>query len=137
MAPLDPIIGLNEAFQQDDFPKKVIVGVGAYRDDQGKPFVLPSVREAEKILLEKKLDMEYTGIVSFPHHIFLSFGGLLCLSCELMFVVFPIRLENHNLLIWLSNLCSKFLNCFPWMMLGSLDFHLSFYNFSVEKIRSL
>jgi len=137
MAPLDPIIGLNEAFQQDDFPKKVIVGVGAYRDDQGKPFVLPSVREAEKILLEKKLDMEYTGIVSFPHHIFLSFGGLLCLACELMFVVFPIRLENHNLLIWLSNLCSKFLNCFPWMMLGSLDFHLSFYNFSVEKIRSL
>ena len=137
MAPLDPIIGLNEAFQQDDFPKKVIVGVGAYRDDQGKPFVLPSVREAEKILLEKKLDMEYTGIVSFPYHIFLSFGGLLCLSCELMFVVFPIRLENHNLLIWLSNLCSKFLNCFPWMMLGSLDFHLSFYNFSVEKIRSL
>ena len=137
MAPLDPIIGLNEAFQQDDFPKKVIVGVGAYRDDQGKPFVLPSVREAEKILLEKKLDMEYTGIVSFPYHIFLSFGGLLCLSCELMFVVFPIRLENHNLLIWLSNLCSKLLNCFPWMMLGSSDFHLSFYNFSVEKILSL
>lgn len=137
MAPLDPIIGLNEAFQQDDFPKKVIVGVGAYRDDQGKPFVLPSVREAEKILLEKKLDMEYTGIVSFPHHVFLSFGGLLCLACELMFVVFPIRLENHNLLIWLSNLCSKFLNCFPWMILGSSDFHLSFYNFSVEKILSL
>ena len=137
MAPLDPIIGLNEAFQQDDFPKKVIVGVGAYRDDQGKPFVLPSVRKAEKILLEKKLDMEYTGIVSFQHHVFLSFGGLLCLACELMFVVFPIRLENHNLLIWLSNLCSKFLNCFPWMMLGSSDFHLSFYNFSVEKILSL
>ena len=137
MAPLDPIIGLNEAFQQDDFPKKVIVGVGAYRDDQGKPFVLPSVREAEKILLEKKLDMEYTGIVSFPHHVFLSFGGLLYLACELMFVVFPIRLENHNLLIWLSNLCSKFLNCFPWMMLGSSDFHLSFYNFSVEKILRL
>lgn len=64
MAPLDPIIGLNEAFQKDDFPQKVIVGVGAYRDDQGKPFVLPSVRAAEKLLLEKNLDMEYTGIVS-------------------------------------------------------------------------
>jgi aspartate aminotransferase len=64
MAPLDPIIGLNESFQKDDFPQKVIVGVGAYRDDQGKPFVLPSVREAEKILLEKDLDMEYAGIVS-------------------------------------------------------------------------
>ena len=64
MAPLDPIIGLNEAFQADDFPQKVIVGVGAYRDDGGKPYVLPCVREAEKILMEKGLDMEYAGIVS-------------------------------------------------------------------------
>jgi aspartate aminotransferase len=64
MAPPDPIIGLNEAFQQDDFPQKVIVGVGAYRDDAGKPYVLPCVREAEKKLNEKQLDMEYAGIVS-------------------------------------------------------------------------
>ena len=55
MAPLDPIIGLNEAFQQDDYPQKVIVGVGAYRDDQGKPYVLPCVREAEKRLVEANL----------------------------------------------------------------------------------
>ena len=55
MAPPDPIIGLNEAFQKDDFPQKVIVGVGAYRDDQGKPFVLPCVREAEKRLMEANL----------------------------------------------------------------------------------
>ena len=33
MAPTDPIVGLNEIFQKDDFPSKVIVGVGAYRDD--------------------------------------------------------------------------------------------------------
>ena len=55
MAPLDPIIGLNEAFQQDDFPQKVIVGVGAYRDDQGKPYVLPCVRQAEQKLMDAKL----------------------------------------------------------------------------------
>lgn len=64
MAPLDPIIGLNESFNADDFPQKVIVGVGAYRDDTGKPYVLPCVREAEKLLLDKQLDMEYAGIVS-------------------------------------------------------------------------
>lgn len=64
MAPLDPIIGLNEEFQRDDFPQKVIVGVGAYRDDAGKPYVLPCVREAEKRLVDQKLDMEYSGIVS-------------------------------------------------------------------------
>lgn len=64
MAPPDPIVGLNEAFATDDFPQKVIVGVGAYRDDAGKPYVLPCVREAEKIMMEKKFDMEYAGIVS-------------------------------------------------------------------------
>jgi aspartate aminotransferase len=64
MAPVDPIVGLNEIYQKDDFPQKVIVGVGAYRDDKGKPYVLPCVREAEKILMDKNMDMEYTGIVS-------------------------------------------------------------------------
>ena len=64
MAPPDPIVGLNEQFAADDFPRKVIVGVGAYRDDAGKPYVLPSVRKAEKIMMDKNLDMEYSGIVS-------------------------------------------------------------------------
>ncbi|KAL3921964.1 MAG: hypothetical protein SGARI_006562 [Bacillariaceae sp.] len=62
MAPTDPIVGLNEIYNKDDFPQKVIVGVGAYRDDQGKPYVLPCVREAEQILMDKNLDMEYAGI---------------------------------------------------------------------------
>lgn len=63
MAPLDPIVGLNESFAADDFPQKVIVGVGAYRDDAGKPYVLPCVREAERKMMEQGLDMEYAGIV--------------------------------------------------------------------------
>jgi hypothetical protein len=64
MAPPDPIIGLNEAYQKDDYPKKVIIGVGAYRDDFGKPYVLPSVRIAEEtLIIEQNLDMEYSGIV--------------------------------------------------------------------------
>ena len=66
MAPLDPIIGLNEEYNRDDFPNKVIVGVGAYRDDSGKPYVLPCVREAEERILSQNLDMEYSGIVSVP-----------------------------------------------------------------------
>lgn len=55
MAPPDPIIGLNEAYQKDDFPQKVIVGVGAYRDDQGKPYVLPCVRQAEQRIMQADL----------------------------------------------------------------------------------
>ena len=68
MAPADPIIGLNEEYNLDDFPQKVIVGVGAYRDDAGKPYVLPCVHEAEKIMLDSNLDMEYSGIVSSLRH---------------------------------------------------------------------
>ena len=64
MAPTDPIIGLNEEFQKDDFPQKVIVGVGAYRDDAGKPYILPCVREAEDKIFKQHVDMEYSGIVS-------------------------------------------------------------------------
>jgi len=66
MAPPDPIVGLNESYQLDDFPQKVIVGVGAYRDEAGKPYVLPCVREAEKRMLEQNLDMEYSGIAGDP-----------------------------------------------------------------------
>lgn len=64
MAPFDPIIGLNEEFQKDPSPHKVIVGVGAYRDDSGKPYVLPVVRKAEKLIMDAQLDMEYSTIVS-------------------------------------------------------------------------
>ena len=67
MAPPDPIIGLTEAYLKDDFPNKVNVGVGAYRDDNGKPFVLPVVRDAEREINMENVDHEYTGIVSvFP-----------------------------------------------------------------------
>ena len=44
MGPPDAILGLTEAFKSCPDPKKVNLGVGAYRDDNGKPFVLPSVR---------------------------------------------------------------------------------------------
>ena len=36
-------------------------GVGAYRDDQGKPFVLPSVLEAEKRIIDRKADKVLKG----------------------------------------------------------------------------
>ncbi|GAB4859644.1 L-asparaginase 1 [Ancistrocladus abbreviatus] len=47
-APKDPILGVTEAYLADPSPDKVNVGVGAYRDDNGKPVVLECVREAER-----------------------------------------------------------------------------------------
>ncbi|XP_010520474.1 PREDICTED: aspartate aminotransferase, mitochondrial-like isoform X2 [Tarenaya hassleriana] len=43
----DPITGAIEAFLADPSPAKINLGVGAYRDDEGKPVVLQCVREAE------------------------------------------------------------------------------------------
>lgn len=37
--------GVTEAFKRDQDPKKINLGVGAYRDENGKPYVLPSVRK--------------------------------------------------------------------------------------------
>uniref|UniRef100_A0A8R1DJ33 Aspartate aminotransferase n=1 Tax=Caenorhabditis japonica TaxID=281687 RepID=A0A8R1DJ33_CAEJA len=65
-APVDPILGVTEAFKKDANPKKINLGVGAYRDDQGKPFVLRSVREAEQQLVAAQLDKEYSTITGVP-----------------------------------------------------------------------
>lgn len=43
MGPPDVILGVTEAFKRDTHPQKINLGVGAYRDDNGKPFLLPSV----------------------------------------------------------------------------------------------
>ena len=45
MGPPDPIMGVTEAFKVDSNPKKINLGVGAYRDDSGKPYILPSVKK--------------------------------------------------------------------------------------------
>ncbi|KAI9224536.1 pyridoxal phosphate-dependent transferase [Blastocladiella britannica] len=66
MGPADPILGVTEAFKADTNPKKMNLGVGAYRDDQGKPYVLSCVRKAEEIIMAKKLDKEYLGITGLP-----------------------------------------------------------------------
>ncbi|XP_063973367.1 aspartate aminotransferase, mitochondrial [Diachasmimorpha longicaudata] len=66
MGPPDAILGVTEAFKRDNNPKKINLGVGAYRDDNGKPFVLPSVIKAEENLRIKGLDKEYAPISGNP-----------------------------------------------------------------------
>uniref|UniRef100_A0A0R3W9S1 Aspartate aminotransferase, mitochondrial n=1 Tax=Taenia asiatica TaxID=60517 RepID=A0A0R3W9S1_TAEAS len=62
MGPPDFVLGITEAFKRDTNPNKVNLGVGAYRDDNCKPWVLPSVREAEERILSRHLDHEYLPI---------------------------------------------------------------------------
>lgn len=44
-APEDLMFGLSAAYRNDTFPHKVDLGVGAYRDQAGRPWVLPSLRD--------------------------------------------------------------------------------------------
>ena len=113
MAPPDPIIGLGDAFRADDFPQKVIVGVGAYRDDLGKPYVLPCVREAETILQDQLLDHEYSGIVS----VYLCVCATGCSSrcgCTCSQRTLPLYPTNHQLSHFRSfvvTLCREVTQC--------------------------
>ena len=63
MAPADPILSLTTGFKNDKFEQKVNLGVGAYRDESGKPFVFPVVKKAQlAIVNDSKIDMEYAPI---------------------------------------------------------------------------
>lgn len=60
--PDDPILKIPVEFKADPRKEKVNLGVGAYRNSQGKAWILPSVKEAETLLLEAETDKEYLPI---------------------------------------------------------------------------
>lgn len=43
--PAEPIFELAAAYERDANPEKVNVSIGAYRDETGKSWVLPAVRQ--------------------------------------------------------------------------------------------
>jgi len=62
LAPKDPILGVTEAYNADQNPKKVNLGVGVYTDDNGKVPVLQCVRAAEQKLSAAPLPRNYLPI---------------------------------------------------------------------------
>ncbi|KAI1005964.1 Aspartate aminotransferase, cytoplasmic [Podosphaera aphanis] len=68
-APEDALFGLMAAYRADNFDSKVDLGIGAYRDDNAKPWVLPVVKKAEELVLsDSSLNHEYLpiqGLASF------------------------------------------------------------------------
>ena len=59
MAPPDAILGSNIAFQKDTSDSKIHLGVGAYRDSNGKPYVFKIVQKIESSLHDKALNHVY------------------------------------------------------------------------------
>ena len=67
-APPDPVFGLIHGFLADKNPDKVLLGVGIYKGEDGKPYILNTVKKAERLLVESEVSKEYAfpdGIPSF------------------------------------------------------------------------
>lgn len=65
--PADALFGIKQRYQTDSRAEKVDLGIGAYRDENGKPWVLPSVRTAEKLVQDDPdYNHEYLGIGGLP-----------------------------------------------------------------------
>ena len=61
-APPDAILGLSEAFQKDQAPQKINLGVGVFKDKTGATPVLKCVKEAERRLVENEQSKSYLAI---------------------------------------------------------------------------
>ena len=48
MAPPDPILGTAVAFKNDKSNDKINLGIGAYRDGDGKPYIFKIVQKIEE-----------------------------------------------------------------------------------------
>lgn len=59
--PPDPILGLSAAYRADENPKKVDLGVGVYKDANGKTAVMRAVKRAEEFLVNSQETKAYVG----------------------------------------------------------------------------
>ena len=66
LAPRDPILGVSEAFNADQNPRKVNLGVGVYCDENGKVPLLECVKRAERELTELASPRSYLPIDGLP-----------------------------------------------------------------------
>ena len=57
----DPILGLMAAYRADNNPRKIDLGVGVYKDSQGRTPVMAAVKEAETRILATQDSKSYVG----------------------------------------------------------------------------
>ncbi len=59
--PADPILGLMASYRADTNPKKIDLGIGVYKDENGNTPVMTSVKKAEDMILQTQLTKSYVG----------------------------------------------------------------------------
>ncbi|XP_015379463.1 PREDICTED: aspartate aminotransferase, cytoplasmic [Diuraphis noxia] len=57
------VFDLVRKFNEDEYPSKVNLTIGAYRTDEGKPYYIPVVKKAESEVLEGTMNHEYLPIL--------------------------------------------------------------------------
>ncbi|MEQ8847129.1 amino acid aminotransferase [Botrimarina sp.] len=67
-APVDPILGLTDAFKADPNPEKINLGVGVYQDEHGVTPVLESVAEATRRVVATEKTKSYLPIPGAPEY---------------------------------------------------------------------
>jgi len=58
----DKILHLFVQYTKDEFPEKVNLGIGAYRDDGGQPYVFEVVKKAEARVIAESKNKEYLAV---------------------------------------------------------------------------
>lgn len=64
--PPDPILGLIAAYAADPNPRKIDLGIGVYRDEQGDTPILDCVKQAEKTHIATQTTKTYMGPPGVP-----------------------------------------------------------------------
>lgn len=59
------IFHLTARFKADTHPRKLNLGVGAYRDESLKPYVFSAIRKAEQAVVNAGFDKEYLPILGY------------------------------------------------------------------------
>lgn len=80
--PADPILGLNQTFQQDSNPNKINLSVGVYQNAKGLTPIFTAVKKAEKELLELQSSKSYAPQAGDPA--FIEHSAKLLLGSELV-----------------------------------------------------
>lgn len=64
--PGDALLALMMEFKKDPTPSKIDLGVGVYKDDDGRTPILPVVKKAESLILENEQSKGYIGPAGAP-----------------------------------------------------------------------
>ncbi len=81
----DPVFQLSTKFRADPRPRKLDLGVGVFKDINGKTPVLKAVREAQSVVLQGEISKAYEGL-----------SGYAPLNEECMRLVFGPSLETQR-----------------------------------------